>query len=111
MKKLLYFLTIIFAAAILYFSIYETSTELAKFNLFGCLLHIIAYAILAASAYLALTKRTSKQLCWLAVLVTLYGAALELTQAFLPGRVPSLVDVTANGVGVLLAIGFLESFK
>lgn len=39
-------------------------------------------------------------------LLAVYGAALEALQHLVPGRTPSLVDLSANIVGTALGIGF-----
>jgi VanZ family protein len=72
------------------------------------LLHIPAYGLLALLWLLTLKTygvawRRSLALAF--VLATAYGVVMELSQGWIPGRVPSVLDALFNVLGILLCIG------
>lgn len=60
--------------------------------------HFLAYAALAACAWLAFRNRTAVALCFA------YGALFELIQSMIPGRDASWLDMAANGTGVAAGV-------
>ena len=70
------------------------------------LLHVIAYALLAAVWYIALnTKFKQINLIWLALGCIFYGIVLEAIQGELDTqRTTDFYDVLANTVGVALVV-------
>ncbi len=72
------------------------------------LLHIPAYALLAWTLFHCfqppLGMRAGVLLAIAAAAV--YGAGMELHQAGIPGRYPSLTDVALNGIGAALGAAF-----
>lgn len=70
------------------------------------LIHALAYAILSALIYLALTKPwplVTRPVLWSVVLGFLYGASDEWHQHFVAGRTAEWADLAADLTGVLLA--------
>ncbi len=65
--------------------------------------HLVSYAVLAAVT--VLTSRHDslawRDLILVAVGVTLFGAGIEVLQAFVPTRQFSVGDMAANGIGAL----------
>ena len=74
--------------------------KLPPVNVWDKLAHAIAFAALMLLGGLA--HRNSIALAWIALLLFLYGAGIELVQHFLPSREFSLEDMLANGIGILL---------
>jgi VanZ family protein len=74
-------------------------------------MHAIAFGLLAALAYFALRAGHgylppfSAFSAWL--LSSMYGAADEIHQAFVPTRQPDLQDLLADTIGAALAVAFL----
>ena len=64
--------------------------------------HLAAYAALALAG--GLGYRGRRALAVLALGLLLLGAALELAQSLVPGRMASLEDILANAIGVALGI-------
>jgi VanZ family protein len=94
--KFLQILTLIWAAAILTFSIVNPPT--AGITGDTITLHFAAYAFLAA---LALSSTVGKRLK-IFIAVVCYGMALEILQSFI-GRTFSFADVSTNCIGALIA--------
>lgn len=74
--------------------------------------HIVAYAALAASFWLAWSRTPAatrqplrSRISW--ILATGYGAVDELHQASVPGRVGSIADLLSDASGAALAIAAL----
>ena len=69
--------------------------------------HTLAYSVLAATGCVA--HRGIRAWVLVAAGLLILGAALEVVQSVLPGRVASLQDIVANAIGValgsLLAVG------
>jgi len=71
--------------------------------------HLITYAGLAALIVNAFGFHGSVKIglrtaMTLVVLLVLHGAVDELTQSFIPGRVPSIADWVADGLGGALGV-------
>jgi len=64
--------------------------------------HVLAYLILAVTGSVAFPGRRS--LPWLAIGLLILGCVLEVTQAFIPGRVAGVDDAVANAIGVGLGL-------
>jgi VanZ family protein len=62
--------------------------------------HGLAYGALAVAG--GIGYRGLRALILVALGLLLLGAALELAQSALPGRIASLYDVLANAIGILL---------
>ena len=62
--------------------------------------HFIAYLVLSFNWYLIKNKRNYLFLGLL--LCGCYGLSLEYLQGFVPGRVPSLLDASANIGGIVI---------
>ena len=62
--------------------------------------HALAYAALAVAG--GISHRGLRSLILVALGLLLLGAALELAQSALPGRIASLYDVLANAIGIVL---------
>lgn len=76
---------------------------------FDKLLHMAAYAVLAAAMAYALPRRyLSSRPGRAGILIVLfcflYGLSDEFHQSFIPGRQPSLGDLAADTIGALLFI-------
>ena len=76
-------------------------------------MHVVAYAMLGASIWLAWSRRpaaTFQRLrsrgAW--CLAACYGVVDELHQSFVPGRVCSIADVLSDCAGAALAIALLR---
>lgn len=76
--------------------------------------HVVAYAALAASFWLAWSRSPAatrqplrSRISWL--LATAYGVIDELHQAAVPGRVSSLADLLTDAGGAVLAIVALRA--
>ncbi len=65
--------------------------------------HAVACFLLGALAYLAFGYR--RAFFWALAGLVLYGGAIEVLQAFVPNRYPSLADFVADALGVALAGG------
>jgi VanZ family protein len=71
--------------------------KIAHFGAFAVLALLVIHALLAWD----LGRRRA---AWLAVAISIaYGALDELHQAFVPGRVPSLLDLVADAAGAAVA--------
>ncbi len=74
------------------------------------LLHLLAYAVLAALALFAV--HCHRHAATTAVLMSaLYGAVDEIHQSYVPGRQCSLLDLAADTMGALLCIAAWLSFR
>lgn len=62
--------------------------------------HAVAYFVLALVGFYATEAENYK----VAIVVFALGACVELTQSFVPHRTASLLDATANGFGVTVAL-------
>jgi VanZ family protein len=76
-------------------------------------MHVVAYACIAASWWIAWSRRPVALVCvfrsrgaWL--LASLYGFVDELHQAYVPGRVCSFVDWVSDASGAALAVVVLR---
>lgn len=70
--------------------------------------HIAAYGVLGMSGTLAFSARRN---FWpLLAGLTLYGAALELAQIFVPYRTGSWPDFAANVAGVVIGLVLMRAF-
>lgn len=67
--------------------------------------HAVAFASLAFSALLALRERP-RHVPWIAVSLFALGVAIEIAQAWVPGRTADAADVLANSVGIALGLAF-----
>lgn len=70
--------------------------------------HLLAYLVLGLCGFVAFPEKRHRLPVLFFILA--YGAALELLQGVVPGRVPSLYDAVANSIGAglgLLAIHLL----
>ncbi len=97
---------------IIFFLSHQPATELALPPITGVdkLAHAVAYAVLAASLLYGLEPvmrhRHKPRVTGLVVVVLClaYGMTDELHQSFIPGRVPSLADLVADGTGAALLV-------
>lgn len=71
---------------------------------FDALLNVAGYLLFAACLVLALYPRVrGRAALWLGLGLPAFGSALvEAAQTYLPGRVPSVVDLAANTLGAVL---------
>jgi len=67
-------------------------------------LHVPVYLVLTVLAVGCLSTPTWGRILGAAVLCTAYGGALELGQAYIPGRTGSVTDLLLNALGVALGI-------
>ena len=65
--------------------------------------HLLGYTWLAVLPWGVFP--TVRQACRASLAMFVLGAALELAQAFVPGRYASVADIIANGTGVMLGLG------
>ena len=65
--------------------------------------HLLAYALVAICVPLGFARRSTR-CSWVLGLFAL-GCALEIAQAFLPGRHAAMLDVLANGMGIAVGMG------
>ena len=82
-------------------------------SLFHNTMHVVAYACISASLWVAWSRRPIHAVCafrsrgaWL--LATLYGVVDELHQSFVPGRVCSFADLVSDASGAALAVVVLR---
>jgi len=82
-------------------------------SLFHNSMHVVAYACLAASVWVAWTRRSVAMVhvfrsrgAW--SIAFLYGIVDELHQSFVPGRVCSLSDLVSDAAGAALAVVVLR---
>lgn len=75
------------------------------------LLHVPAYALLAWTLFHCFHPRLARRIAFPLVIAIAggYGAALELHQAGIPGRYPSLTDAALNCTGAVL--GFVGAAR
>lgn len=66
--------------------------------------HLVAYVVLSLVGCRAFPDQVQRILMGL----VLYGIALEGLQSLVPGRVPSLMDIVANTLGVGLGYLFMR---
>ena len=91
--------------------------DLGQPGLVAALAHIFLYAVLACFlAWLGVTVHWLEQhpvvlIVLAVVLSTLYGGAMELYQATLPSREPSLVDAGMNGLGASLGSALFHTMR
>lgn len=71
--------------------------------------HFIAYAVLMSNVGMLTFDRTRNFILGI-VLCLAYGSLIEIAQHFVPGRFMSLLDVGANGIGVLFGVLFTVFF-
>jgi VanZ family protein len=73
-------------------------------------MHVVAYAVLAAACWFALTARTRPRAALLVLgLAVLYGIADEIHQSHVPGRDASIADVVSDAFGAAIAVHVLRS--
>ncbi|MDD2943775.1 MAG: VanZ family protein [bacterium] len=78
------------------------------FENFDKLQHFLAYMALTVSWSFSLNKDLINNFRSSAILSLLYGIAIEIHQAGLPDRTPSLLDIAANGTGCIAALVILQ---
>ena len=85
-------------------------------SLFHNMMHVVAYACISASIWIAWSRRPVAAVCafrsrgsWL--LATLYGVVDELHQANVPGRVCSFADLMSDASGAALAVVVLRGLS
>ncbi len=77
------------------------------------LAHAIVYGVLAWTAYRAIYHQSwwnvgvRRALILAVVFATVYGLSDEFHQSYVPGRVPSWLDLGADVVGAVVAAGFI----
>lgn len=71
--------------------------------------HLAAYAALSFTGCGGASTRRGRWVVGFGVAA--YGGALEIAQTFIPGRIGSLADLTANCLGVALGAGALWLFR
>ena len=64
--------------------------------------HLAAYAVLAATAWLAFPSRRAA--LWLMLLLPLLSIALEFAQTFVPGRSGEIADALVSTLGAYLLL-------
>ena len=74
------------------------------------LLHFMAFATLAVSSALA-SSRGRRSHWTIAALLLLYGALIEIVQAYVPGRDSSWLDLMADGVGIAAGLGLVTLLR
>ncbi len=78
---------------------------------YGSLAHFTVYAVLGALLFLALAREQGavRAACLAVVISSAYGVTDEVHQAFVPGRVPDVVDwgldTLGAGVGAFTSLG------
>lgn len=85
--------------------IFERCSGIPYFPLFfDKLIHLFIYAVLGLLFYLSLRESgVRKNLFWLAAGFSVaYGITDEFHQSFIPGRIPSFGDLTADAFGAVL---------
>jgi VanZ family protein len=78
------------------------------------LLHIPAYGVLVLLWTSALRARGLAErwsLCAALPLASACGGMIEIYQAWVPGRIPSVVDFLCNAVGILLFVWLYQLFR
>ncbi|MBU0539737.1 MAG: VanZ family protein [Gammaproteobacteria bacterium] len=84
------------------------SAEMPNLNVWDKLQHFGAYLLFVLLAYpLTLQPRN---LHLIVIAICAYGGALELAQAFSPGRYASFLDFIANSFGALSGLLLLKIF-
>ena len=97
---------LVYAMLITLLSLLPGGSDL-QFNVWDKLQHCGAYFLLM----LLSGGNNYSQLLTRGIIVIGFSALLEFIQGFSPGRVPSIADMLANSLGVLLAIGFLSALR
>ena len=72
------------------------------------LLHAIAYTYLAAALWWAYRHRVTSYSLVAALLI--YGVLIEVVQFYIPNRVFSWLDIAANTLGILIALGIVRLY-
>lgn len=74
--------------------------------------HFVAYAVLAALVYWALTGMRARRPAALTILIVLlYALSDEFHQSFVPGRHPDLFDIATDLVGAAAALFALSLLR
>ena len=74
------------------------------------LLHVLAFATLALSSALACSP--SRKSDWgIAAGLLVYGALIEIVQAYVPGRDASWLDLMADAVGIAAGLGLTRLWR
>lgn len=95
-------LTIIYAAIIFYFSSQPKPLSGIFTSIPSLVKHIVEYAgfgVLLFISFLSIKQDKIKALFLTMIVSITYGFSDEIHQLFVPGRVYSLVDVTADAIG------------
>ncbi len=71
--------------------------------------HVAAYC--ATAAALACGYPGRRNLLTVGLLLTVYAAALETAQFFVPGRTARLIDVVAGGLGAWIGAGLVALLR
>jgi VanZ family protein len=92
------------------------SVHLPPFAGLDKLFHVIAYSSLAGTFLYGLqpfTHSSNRSVTAIVVVVfcLIYGMSDEYHQSFIPGRLVSLSDVLADGLGALLVVGWWLRIK
>lgn len=88
----------------------------SNFSQLDKLQHLFAFVALAASSALAMAPARRGNLLWaqgwaLAGVWLLYGALIEVMQAFIPGRQASWLDLLADAAGIALGLALAQSLR
>ncbi|NRB78881.1 MAG: VanZ family protein [Saccharospirillaceae bacterium] len=68
------------------------------------IVHFLSYLILSMSFWLGFQK--AKPVWLVLILLIMFGVLIEILQSFVPGRLMSLMDAIANGLGILVGYCF-----
>lgn len=79
-----------------------------SFEPYSWVTHFLAYGVLLFLIQAATAKR-SRLRYFLFLLAFLHGGICEYLQGFIPGRWPSLGDMIANSLGLVLSYAFLNA--
>lgn len=115
MKKILYWLPVLFVACIIFYLSTIPTNGPQLFKNSDKVYHFIAYSVFAffmmGGFSHSLKKRHAVLIELSVVIVALYGIFLEIYQSFLPTREMSSLDVVANTLGALFGSWFYLKFR
>lgn len=116
MNKLIYWLPAMTWMGVIYFLSARTAGEIKSMFPFLQNLnpgHILAYFILSALFFFAVTKSTTSRspYSWSMLLSVVYGISDEYHQSLVPGRAPEIQDLMRDALGAAAALLLIYIFN
>ena len=99
-------------AGVFYLSHQSAPFEPVAASVSPVLAHVVVYAVLAILLHFAITPSAHAAPKWVPASIAfavavLYGFGDEVHQAFVPGRIASVTDVLADGIGAAIGVAVL----